>query len=377
MSGAAERLLTIAGSKLQPNLTASLRSGTTARRTIAAAAREWTQRVGGYAALPMLIREFDVDPVATLAAAELAADALATPEAAIAYTAFGRLLHVAAERTGCGHLGLLAGRMLRLSDLGRLGEAIRARSTVRDALQTLTACQHADSEGALMFLIDGGATIELGYAIYHPYVSGTDQIHDAALAAMNKYLAELCGERWVPTEVLIPHARRADDRPYRSLFRTHPRFNAEVCAIRFPSRWMDRPIAGAAAAPRVVATRSPGGEEMPDLLQQVFRALRRLLVEGSASGDEVARAINMNRRTLNRRLEARGTTFQCVLDEMRFGLARQLLSTSEIALDDVAANLGYSGTSPFMRTFNRWAGTTPGRWRRIQVVGGAAPVLAD
>ena len=31
---------------------------------------------------------------------------------------------------------------------------------------------------------------------------------------------------------------------------------------------------------------------------------------------------------------------------------------------DVAATLGYAGVSPFMRTFRRWAGTTPGQWRR-------------
>ena len=32
--------------------------------------------------------------------------------------------------------------------------------------------------------------------------------------------------------------------------------------------------------------------------------------------------------------------------------------------DDVAATLGYADVSPFMRTFRRWAGTTPGQWRR-------------
>jgi len=325
----------------------------------------------------MLIRELGVDPATTLAASGLAVDALGTPEAAIPYTAFGRLLSVAAERTRCDHIGLLAGRMLQLSDLGFVGEAVHARVTVRGALQTLTARQHVDSEGALMSLVDEGRTIELQYAIYHPYVSGTDHIYDAALAAMNNYLGELCGAGWLPTEVLVPHARRTGDRPYRLLFRTRPRFNTEVCAIRFPSHWMDRPTAGPVVRSHLPAASSPAGDEVSDVLQQVFRALRRVMVDGSVSGDEVARTLHMNRRTLNRRLEARGTTFQCVLDEMRFGLARQLLSTSEIAIDDVASNLGYSGTSPFTRTFNRWAGTTPGRWRRIQMFGGAAAATGN
>jgi CheY-like chemotaxis protein len=38
-----------------------------------------------------------------------------------------------------------------------------------------------------------------------------------------------------------------------------------------------------------------------------------------------------------------GTTFQQVLDEVRFEVARQLLGESSISLDDVAATLGYAG----------------------------------
>jgi AraC-like DNA-binding protein len=72
----------------------------------------------------------------------------------------------------------------------------------------------------------------------------------------------------------------------------------------------------------------------------------------------------MHRRTLNRRLHDEGTTFQAVLDDVRFELARQLISSSHIALDDVAASLGYAGASPFTRRFTRWSGMTPGDWRR-------------
>jgi AraC-like DNA-binding protein len=264
--------------------------------------------------------------------------------------------------------------MLQLSDLGPLGVIVRNCGTVREALAALVAHQHLDSEGALAVLVESGATTELGYAIYHPHACGTDHIYDCALAAMLNYLRELCGDGFAPSEILVPHARRPDVRPYRALFRCNPRFNAEVCAIRFPSRWMDRSIVGS-GTPDPDAAAMAADPQPTELLQQVFRAMCRLLFEGRASGDDVARALGMNRRTLNRRLKARGVTFQCVLDEMRFGVARHLLSTSEIGLDDVAAKLGYAGTSPFTRTFNRWAGTAPGRWRQISR--GAAAGFAD
>jgi AraC-like DNA-binding protein len=100
------------------------------------------------------------------------------------------------------------------------------------------------------------------------------------------------------------------------------------------------------------------------LVQQVYRALRVLLLTGKSSGDDLAGMLSMHRRTLNRRLRAEGMTIQQVLDETRFAVARELLAGSRVSLDDVAATLGYSGVSAFMRTFRRWSGTTPGRWRR-------------
>ena len=103
----------------------------------------------------------------------------------------------------------------------------------------------------------------------------------------------------------------------------------------------------------------------PHLLQEVTRSLRILLLSGNSSGDDVASMLSMHRRTLNRRLKGLGTTFQTILDRLRFEIACQLLGSSEISLDEVAAALAYAGVSPFMRSFRRWAGTTPGRWRRM------------
>ena len=51
----------------------------------------------------------------------------------------------------------------------------------------------------------------------------------------------------------------------------------------------------------------------------------------------------MHRRTLNRRLEAQGTTFQKVLDEVRLEAARQLLDVTKLPLTEIAAPPGLCG----------------------------------
>jgi AraC-like DNA-binding protein len=84
----------------------------------------------------------------------------------------------------------------------------------------------------------------------------------------------------------------------------------------------------------------------------------------AASGDEVAKQLSMHRRTLDRRLKTEGTTFQEVLDEVRFEAACQLLDTARIPITEIAATLGYAETSAFSRAFRRWSGTTPLERRR-------------
>lgn len=323
-----------------------------------------SQRVGAFTALPALIRQLGADPAPLLEGAGLAPDALDAPEGRASYAALGRLMRDAAARTGCAHFGLLAGRIWHLPDLGLLGELVRHSPTVGEALRTLTVYQHLNSEGGLAFLIRRGGVVDLGYAIYHPGAPGAEQYYDAVLTAAVNFLRDLCGPGWAPSEVFLPRERPAETAPYRSLFKVAPRFDAEVCALRFPERWLAQPVAGADPA-RLRAVRA-GAEVLGhgQLIEQVRRALRLLLLQGGASGNAAAQMLSMHRRTLNRRLQAEGTTFQQVLDEIRFEVARQLLAGSRIALDDVAATLGYSGVCPFMRAFRRWSGTTPGRWRR-------------
>jgi AraC-like DNA-binding protein len=96
-----------------------------------------------------------------------------------------------------------------------------------------------------------------------------------------------------------------------------------------------------------------------EVVPQMRRLLRTLLLERKASGDEVAHILSMHRRTLNRRLEAQGTSFQNILDEVRFEAACQLLDATKIPLTEIAASLGYSESSAFSRAFRRWSGEAP------------------
>lgn len=327
-------------------------------------AKDWRQRVGGFTAVPALIRELGANPVAILASVGLAPDSLDQAEVSIPYAAMGALLQEAAQRTACAHFGLLCGRAWHLSDLGLVGEVVRNSPTVGTALRTLTVNQHLNSEGGVAFLLERGGVVDLGYAIYHPCVAGVSQIYDVMMAVGCNLLRELCGVDWAPSEMFFSHAKPLDVEPHRHFFMAPLWFNSEFCALRFPGYWLDRRVKDANPARLQVAEKRVVAAGRGELLQQVYRALRTLLLSGKSSANDVAQVLAMHRRTLNRRLEAQGVTFQKVLDEIRFEVARQLLTDTQVAIDDIAAALGYASVSPFIRSFRRWSGTTPGQWRR-------------
>ena len=323
-----------------------------------------TQRVGAFVALPELIRQVGGDAPAALASVGLAPDALANPENRILFTAVGRLLHEVAESTRCAHFGLLVGRMWHLRDMGTAGEIMANSPTVGIALRKWTLYQHLNSDSVAPFVRETAGIVDIGPLIYESGLPGVDQLCNTYLAAIVNDMQDLCGTDWKPSAAYLPYSRPADITYHRHILKVQPHFDAEFTALRFPAHWMQLKVRNAEpsrlrAAEQRAATIGP-----PKIVQQVCRALRRQLLTGDDSGDAIAQSLSLHRRTLNRRLTEENTTFQFVLDQIRFDLACQLLAYSDISLDDVAASLGYAGVSPFMRSFHRLAGMSPGRWRR-------------
>lgn len=247
--------------------------------------------------------------------------------------------------------------------MGVLGEAMKASRTVGAALETFATFQHRNSDAAAAFLLEHGALTSLGYVVYRKDIDHLDLAYDVAMAFAWNLLRELCGAEWKASEVIFAKAQPADRLPYRRQFQAPLRFNQDHCAVRFPMRWLDRPVARAdMSRPEVPPALAVEAAEV-DLVHLTHRHLRLLLLDGKNSGDHLAKKLSLHRRTLNRRLKDQGTTFQQILDEVRFEVARQLLGNTEMPIPDIATALCYSEVSAFTHAFRRWTGTSPHRWR--------------
>lgn len=73
--------------------------------------------------------------------------------------------------------------------------------------------------------------------------------------------------------------------------------------------------------------------------------------------------LNMSPRTLRRRLEKEGTSYQRIKDNARRDVAITLLSRDRMTVSDVAERVGFSDPSAFHRSFKKWTGLSPGAYR--------------
>src|SRR4030095_8911584 len=95
----------------------------------------------------------------------------------------------------------------------------------------------------------------------------------------------------------------------------------------------------------------------------VENALVPLLPHGKARLREVAAKLAMSERTLARRLAPEGTSFNAVLEELRFELAKRYIDDPDLSISEIAWLLGYQEVSAFTHAFKRWSGKTPRQMR--------------
>ena len=168
-------------------------------------------------------------------------------------------------------------------------------------------------------------------------------------------------------EVLSARAAVADPLPYRRFFGITPRFDAEQHAITFPAAVLSWPVVDADPDLRRALESKVAqywAMRQPTLAEQIMRHLRARVVLGDANRESIAHLLSMSTRSLNRHLQAEGTSFRELVGRAKFQVAQQLLIGTRMSVTGVALALGYAETSAFDHAFERWSGQPPSDWRR-------------
>jgi LacI family transcriptional regulator len=106
----------------------------------------------------------------------------------------------------------------------------------------------------------------------------------------------------------------------------------------------------------------------------------RLIRENALTGlnvDQLCRKLNASRSTLDRRMKAalKRTPKEEIL-RVRFREVERLLRETDLTIDTIAAQTGFAHSHYLQAAFKETHGTTPGEWRRAQMVAALSPAVA-
>lgn len=325
------------------------------------------QRVGPLLRLPGLLREFGVRIEAALEGTGIEPAAFADPDNFISYRSGSRLLDRCARMTGCPHFGLLLGARCDCRDLGLPGQLMMHSASLEDALLSFVTMQRMNSRGASVYLHRARQHWVWGAGIYEPDAVAREQIYGMTVAIFCKSVQLLTAGAVKPVECVFPYRQPDEVTPYGALLGATVRFDQREAGIVLPRSALNAPVAGADRSRlerlhQRIAGRFPPSDK--EWTERVNHAIRPLILRGQPTTSGMADLLGVNVRTLTRRLDGEGTTFQALLDTVRYGMARELLFITNMSIGDVADALAYAHQSSFTEAFVRWSGMSPSNWRR-------------
>jgi AraC-like DNA-binding protein len=316
--------------------------------------------------IPALLRDHGVPLAPLLDVVPVAPDVFDNPEKRIPYVVGVRLLDAATHLSRCPHFGLLLGARYDHRILGPAGEWMQNAPDLEAALTGFVAMQPAASRGATTFMHRLGEDIVLGYGAIDRDSGSSDQASAAVTAVAHNIVTRLTAGKACPTEVWLAMRRPADTSAYASFFGVPVRFDQPVTGLLLGRSALSQAIRGArrvdfeALQRRAAAMMPPTHQVWTDRLR---RTLRPMLLVGQVSAEAAAARLSTSSRTLSRYLAREGTSFQGILDEIRFATACELLGRTDLPIGDVAQALSYATHGAFVGAFRRWSGLSPSAWR--------------
>jgi AraC-like DNA-binding protein len=310
-----------------------------------------------------------VDVVKVLSEAGFSYDDFRDPNARLPADATAKLWRVAVAHTGDPAFGLEAARYVTQTTFHGLGVAVLASATLRDAVRRLVRYNRLVCDAAELFLevANGSARISM-----RPREDASDaelpayEATDAVMALIVRTCRLVTNRNFSLEHVQLQRPEPRDAAPYGRVFRCPVRFGASEDAMVFDAALLDRELV--MANPEVARRNDEAVREYlariehGSIVDQVRGKLVKRLAD-KPSPQEIARALGMSQRSMQRRLHASGTSYEAVLGELRKELACAYLREGRYSVGELAFTLGFEDASAFARAFRRWTGVSPSEYR--------------
>ena len=326
-------------------------------------------RIASRAVRPVIsgLLELGYDARSLIAAANIDPKDLNHPDGTIPFSQMGALWRQAESSSGDDSIGIHVAEYLPLDSLDIHTFAMRASTTLREALRIAVSFQRLIHETTVLEFEEGKGRAALKHRL--PGGGGVPRQPAEFLATLWIRVArEVVPGTWSPPGVSFAHAKPKDLGEHRRVFGDHITYDSNETALYLSDDVLDKRNTRAEPAllsllKQYVGTlpRFPVGATTAERIRDCLSARWPLT---TSTAEDIAKKISLSVRSMNRALQAEGTSFTSVRTAVRMERADALLSRTDVAIAEVAFATGFSELSAFYRAFRRWHGKSPAEWRR-------------
>ena len=270
-------------------------------------------------------------------------------------------------------VGIQMGKRLNISQYGIYGYAVLCSGSLRQACNItaryaplgtpifLPSIREQHGMATWTFTpIEGVQVSDLGGNLYRCLM-------EAQLLLIAGGIRELMGAECVPLRARMAMPRSQGSDQLEAALGCTIAYDQTLNELEYDDHWMDLSprLASQTISARVCQTLASQLDEFKSAHGFSHRVYLELTREPGhfPSMDAIATMLNMTGRTLRRRLEAEGTSYQDLLDRVRRTMAEDYLNSTQLSTDDIAPILGFCDAASFRNAFRRWTGMTPSQFR--------------
>jgi AraC-like DNA-binding protein len=314
-----------------------------------------------------LLESYEIDPVPLFREADIDPKLMNDMSARISQSKVNELWLRVGKVIDDPCIGLKVGSLWHPSYMHALGYSWLSSSTLRTALERLVRYIH---------VVNQSSEIKLSEKNNEVSIMWTDSAHkgnsgwhaDGTMTILIAMCRANYGESLDPVSVTFKHEKPVCSGEFLELFRCPIEFGAKHDQLVLSSKVVDKRLSGSNPLMAQIADQEMikylAKLDENDIVQRVKASIIDLLPDGRISDQKVADALYMSNRTLQRKLQVKGSTFKNILVELRKELAMKYIQDNQMTLTELSFQLGFSEMSSFSRAFKQWTGSSPREYRQ-------------
>jgi AraC-like DNA-binding protein len=313
-----------------------------------------------------------VSPSSLLEASRVDTEILDCIDNRLTVAQYDALIGQAAVLTSDGDFGLHQGELSTPGNLSLLGYILMNSPTLQAVLNKYLVYEKILCDFVQCESCTSGDTVKFVYTIEDSSFKNQRHLIDSIMSTMVTSIRQLTGMNMQFKEVRFRYKAPDSLGEYRRIFNCPLSFQENENAVLFEKKLLNLPILF--PDPKLLQYFEQQAQEVLRKLDsgkpytgKANRIMMKLLKKQTLNVENLAKNMAMSVRSLQLKLKEEGTTFSMLQDNIFKNIATNYLKNRDISIEEIAFLLGFSEPSSFYRTFKRWTGTTPARYRESTV----------